>query len=228
MIGRKNDFIGDNDLYFVKITGLKLGETAHMEVKKKVGLSEDGSMILEELDDTKEISGELIRVSTRSYDHKGDTVRLIELWLKDHQAGEVYKVQVGTNSAMRTIINCLAGVESFGIIEIRVDNEKDENGKKTGYPSTFVSNNDVPLKWTWKYNDPEWQEKIDVTETSIKGKKVKQRDMYRLDNWLIDEVLMGRIATKLNNRGAQTAKNEVAVHEHADVIDSDDPDVLPF
>lgn len=227
MRGRKNDFEGQ-ELFFLKITGLKPDETAHFEQKRLAGDDENGDMLLEQLEDLFDISGELFKVGVRDYDWKGDTIRSAEFWLRDYRASEVYKIQVGCNGVMRSIINALANAVNIGDVEISLTNDK----KNGGWPSVFVRNNGEPLKWRWKMKDEEWASKIVENTITEKGKKVVKKDFFKLDSWLLDEILMKEINSKITieetgRDGAEPMPPNKPVNANA-AATVEETDDLPF
>ncbi len=213
------------DLFFMTIRGLKAGESVHMTQSRPTG--EKGKY--EELENINSISGDLVKVETRTRQFEGKAKEEIKLWLKDQLAGEkgeMYVVSCGMNSIGRNIVNNLASVEGhIGNLRINV-----YTNKTSGMPALYMEHNGQKL--SWKY---QWEELSKyVTKTTKKAKnekgvvvEVTENDMFELDEFLLN-IFKNEIAKKVDPskqlKEKQPSPAPVAVAEGVD----DAGDDLPF
>lgn len=171
---------GDANLkmIFIKITGLKEGEKVHMKQTESIGDKQ-----YRELPETiNRVSGTLQGVKIREHMYKGDSIKELQVMLKDTIEGEMYSVSVGINSLGRGLINTLLSLqEPYGNLEIRVYNKKD-----TGRAAIYIEHNGE--KAGWKYSPEDQKQYITENTVSKKGKMVIEKDYFRLDEFFLNEL----------------------------------------
>lgn len=182
-------------LFFLKITGLK-EKNPHMiqeesmgkGVKPKLLTKEDGTP-----DTVNDISGVFEGVYVRENEYNGDTIRELKITLKDDQAAERYIVACGMNSIGRDIMNRLLNVKKGDTIQISV------YVNKNGYPAVSVK---TPTAdgWEsvdWKYSIDDFKPLVVVNTVVKKGKEITERDFYKVEEKLINELSL-RFPSKFN------------------------------
>lgn len=186
-MARGNDSQFDNlKLFFLKVKGLKAGETIHMIQEQSNGKGVKPTLLVKENGDPdtiRNISGVLEGVFIRENEYQGDTIRELKVVLADEAAQERYIVGVGMNSISRDIMNRLISGNLKGkVIEISVYmNDK-------GYPAVSVKANGERVDWKYSIDDL----KPLVVENTVvkKGKQSVERDHYAVEQKLIDELLV--------------------------------------
>ena len=176
MRGTQNLY-GDNKVIYMKVAGLKKGETAHLiqTVKSPTGSGYDT------LADEYAVSGNLIKAEISEYEWEGAKVRSIKLYLEDAKCKEVCVLECGMNSIGRNIINTLANavdmVEPFRFSVY--------NNKKTEYASIYITQDDTPVGWKYPY-ETDIKPRIVVNVVRKGGQDVEEKDYYDLDQWLLE------------------------------------------
>lgn len=204
-------------LFFMKITGLTVGEKAVITQKEAIG---DKKTI--DLDEKLNfVKGNLHKVEIRDYEYKGEAVQELKVWLRDTLAGELYAVSCGINSIGRSIINTLLNLERpYGELEIRVYNKKD-----SGYAAVYLEHNGV--KAGWKYSPEEQKPYVKKTVVSKKGKDVTETDTFLLDKFLIDE-LKANVIPHFTKVPAQFSGKEAEHSPEPALSSTGADDDLPF
>ena len=177
MRGTQNLY-GDNKVIYMKVAGLKKGETAHLiqTVKSPTGSGYDT------LADEYAVSGNLIKAEISEYEWEGAKVRSIKLYLEDAKCKEVCVLECGMNSIGRNIINTLANavdmVEPFRFSVY--------NNKKTEYASIYITQDDTPVGWKYPY-ETDIKPRIVVNVVRKGGQEdVEEKDYYDLDQWMLE------------------------------------------
>ena len=178
--GYKNQF-GDNKVFSGRIRGLQQGE----EIFISQQTLEDGDYIDHE--NIKRVSGEVIKVGIREIKpKKSDPYKVISIHLQDNADKEVFILECGINSIGRSLINTLAGGGNLvGEMVVSVYTSK------KGYASLYITLNGERVGW--KYSWGTLQEKVIVNQVSEKGEMVERKDYYKLDEWMINEVLLKEV-----------------------------------
>src|SRR3990167_6378829 len=177
MRGTQNLY-GDNKVIYMKVAGLKKGETAHLiqTIKSPTGSGYDT------LADEYAVSGNLIKAEISEYEWEGAKVRSIKLYLEDAKCKEVCVLECGMNNIGRNIINTLANavdmVEPFRFSVY--------NNKKTDYASIYITQDDTPVGWKYPY-ETDIKPRIVVNVVRKGGQEdVEEKDYYDLDQWMLE------------------------------------------
>lgn len=176
MIG--SDYDDNLSVFYAKIVGLKKGsDSVEFQLKTK-NPSTDKYEVVKTAKPATKIGGELVKLAREEFEWEGETIRVLKVYLKDTDAGQLVILSLNLNNMTRSLINGLAGTENL-------------NGWYT--LSTFISNNGMPNmiarrddeKLEWKYTWEEFASKVEV----VKVGKTDQKVYDELNDWLWEEVL---------------------------------------
>jgi len=218
-------------LFFLKIKGLKKGETVHIEQEESQGKDQKPKKLLKEdgtPDTITEVSGVLDGVYIREGEYEGNKIHELKMNIVDQLAGERLLLSCGMNSIGRDLMNQLLNIDSLGgEMQLRV------YMNKSGYPAVYFEYRGQKLGW--KYDWTVQSSMVDVNTIKQKGKDVTTRDFYRLEEKLINEIkekfmksdqpaTTATAPVAETTRGARKAKAPAT----APVAAGGDDDDLPF
>lgn len=207
-------------LFFMKIRGLKKGETAYIEQVEALG--DKKTMKLDET--ISKVSGTLKKVDIHEYEFEGKKIQEVKLLLTDPLAGEAYLLGVGLNSIGRGIINTLLGLQQpYGNLEVRIYNRKDNN-----LPAVYIEHNGVKASWKYTPDDVKQKDLIQEYQVPEDGKMVTRKDYFKLHAFLLDE-LKQNVMPKLNAaQPSPTPTQSMSMATPAVAASAEADDDLPF
>lgn len=215
MLGNNSSVYGDTKVVYLKLTGLKEGQTPHFVISEK---NESGKP--EPTGQTETVvSGDLIAFGEMKNEQYPDKFHgyMILQDMNAGEKGESYRINFAMTNVMRNVINNLAGAtEKLNNVKISVYSDKQ------GYAKAFVTVNEQKVEWKWGWE--ELQKLVVKNEVKKAGKKVIEPDYYEVDKLLMTE---GMALIKANLAGSSSVHNQELPETEA-VVAGGDEDDLPF
>lgn len=197
-IGNSNNEYADYKLFFIKVKGLKKGETVNLLVKNAETNEE------ESLEPPKaNLSGLVSKFEKGDYEYEGEKVDTMSIWLRDDQMKETYKLELNFNSLSRNIINALYSLKgNIGVLDFSF------YMNKNGRPSVSIQNNGERVSWHKSFT--EIKEGGYVTEEKDKKGKISyDNDKYDelVKKW-IQELSDAHVTPEVPKEEKKTEENE--------------------
>lgn len=208
-MGAHNSENSKTNFYALKAKTSETDPTPFFGKNTKTG---DGWKITETFNS---FSGNLVKIEHSTYEHQGETKHKCKMTLKDGE--ETNTIESNFNNLLYSLLNALASSESLGniLMTLFLGKAKIIDGKEgKRYPSIWVKNNGVDLKW--KYN----------FEETPKPKKVKVGGKTVADDSEVVEFWKNVIVTEINPN--LNLKSEVKPSSNVSPVMDEKDDSLLF
>ena len=142
-------------------------------------------------DKTNSLSGKVISMKNSSYEYEGDVIHTVILLIADEEMSEIYKIESGRSSLMRSIVNSIASAEELDSpISLRLYNAK-ENGRARAWVGQEKPGAAEPESLSWKLSFEDQQGMVEVLEKKNKAGKVVETeyDFSEVDKKIFEEMM---------------------------------------